>query len=164
MRAVAINDAPCCCSELAGRTVLVLDSSQGIGKAIAVKAARDGANVLIAANTSATDPCKRDETIQGKHMQYCTCNGVKMHFLLFCAIVEAAGGRCLPCIVDVRDEDQVQAAVDKAVETFGGIDILINASAPAAIGNMDTPAVSSSSRLVHMRLPRYSTTQSTTWQ
>ena len=56
-------------------------------------------------------------------------------------LVEAAGGRCLPCIVDIRDEDQVQAAVDKAVETFGGIDILINASAPAAIGNMDTPAV-----------------------
>ena len=64
--------------------------------------------------------------------------------------MEAAGGRCLPCIVDIRDEDQVQAAVDKAVETFGGIDILINASAPAAIGNMDTPAVSS--RLVRMRL------------
>ena len=64
--------------------------------------------------------------------------------------MEAAGGRCLPCTVDIRDENQVQAAVDKAVETFGGIDILINASAPAAIGNMDTPAVSS--RLVHMRL------------
>ena len=64
--------------------------------------------------------------------------------------MEAAGGRCLPCVVDIRDEDQVQAAVDKAVETFGGIDILINASAPAAIGNMDTPAVSS--RLVRMRL------------
>ena len=64
--------------------------------------------------------------------------------------MEAAGGRCLPCIVDIRDEDQVQAAVDKAVETFGGIDILINASAPAAISNMDTPAMSS--RLVHMRL------------
>ena len=62
--------------------------------------------------------------------------------------MEAAGGRCLPCIVDIRDENQVQAAVDKAVETFGGIDILINASMPAAIGNMDTPAV----RLVHMRL------------
>ena len=58
-----INDAPCCCSELVGRTVLVLDSSQGIGKAIAMKAARDGANVLIVANTSATDTYKRDETI-----------------------------------------------------------------------------------------------------
>ena len=60
-----MNDAPCCCSELAGRTVLVLDSSQGIGKAIAVKAARDGANVLIAAKTSATctDPCKGDDKI-----------------------------------------------------------------------------------------------------
>ena len=74
-----INDAPCCCSELAGRTVLVLDSSQGIGKAIAVKAARDGANVLIVANTSATDLCKGDETVHttakdGRACaQYCIC-------------------------------------------------------------------------------------------
>ena len=70
-----INDAPCCCSALAGRTVLVLDSSQGIGKAIAVKAARDGANVLIVANTSAADPCKRDFEIhtaakEGRCAQY----------------------------------------------------------------------------------------------
>ena len=49
--------------------------------------------------------------------------------------MEAAGGRCLPCSVDICDEDQVQAAVDKAIEVFGGIDVLINsASAPT-----DTP-------------------------
>ena len=54
----------------------------------------------------------------------------------------------LPCIVNIHDEDQVQAAVDKAVETFGGIDILINASAPAAIGNMDTPAMVSSHEII----------------
>ena len=132
MRAVAINDVPCCCSELAGRTILVLDSSQGIGKAIAVKAARDGANVLIAANTSAADPCKRDETIhitakEGMCCYVLACIDVKWYnFLLFCAIVEAAGGRCLPCIVDIRDEDQVQAAVDKAVETLIFLSTLVH--------------------------------------
>lgn len=47
-------------------------------------------------------------------------------FGVICFTVEAAGGKCLPCIVDVRNEEQVRAAVQKAVETFGGIDILIN--------------------------------------
>ena len=54
--------------------------------------------------------------------------------------MEDAGGRCLPCVVDVRDEEQVQAAVDKAVETFGGIDILVNnASAIQLTGTLATP-------------------------
>ena len=95
MRAVAINDVPCCCSELAGRTVLVLDSSQGIGKAIAVKAARDGANVLIAANTSAADPCKSDEKIhttakEGMCTQYCyvlACIDVKNGIIFFSSVL-----------------------------------------------------------------------------
>ena len=54
--------------------------------------------------------------------------------------MEDAGGRCLPCVVDVRDEEQVQAAVDRAVETFGGIDILVNnASAIQLTGTLATP-------------------------
>ncbi len=53
--------------------------------------------------------------------------------------VEAAGGRCLPCLVDVRDESQLQAAVDQAVEKFGGIDILVNnASAINITGTLET--------------------------
>ena len=56
------------------------------------------------------------------------------------SLVEDAGGRCLPCVVDVRDEEQAQAAVDKAVETFGGIDILVNnASAIQLTGTLATP-------------------------
>ena len=55
-------------------------------------------------------------------------------------IVEDAGGKCLPCIVDVRNEEQIQAAVDAAVKKFGGIDILINnASAISLTGTLETP-------------------------
>ena len=54
--------------------------------------------------------------------------------------MEAAGGHCLPCVVDIRDEAQVQAAVEKAVEQFGGIDILVNnASAISLTGTLTTP-------------------------
>jgi len=59
-------------------------------------------------------------------------------FILMC-LVEAAGGKCLPCIVDVRDESQIQAAVEAAVKTFGGIDILVNnASAISLTGTLET--------------------------
>ena len=54
--------------------------------------------------------------------------------------VEKAGGKCLPCVVDIREEDQVQKAVDEAVKRFGGIDILVNnASAISLTGTLDTP-------------------------
>ncbi len=60
--------------------------------------------------------------------------------LCVCAVVEDAGGKCLPCVMDLRDDSQVEAAVNQAVKTFGGIDILVNnASAIHLTGTTDTP-------------------------
>lgn len=108
--------------KLTGCTLFITGASRGIGKAIALKAARDGANVVIAAKTSEPHP-KLPGTI------YTTANEI-----------EAAGGKALPCIVDVRDEKQISDAVEKAVKTFGGIDILVNnASAISLTNTVDTP-------------------------
>ena len=107
---------------LAGRTVLVTGASRGIGRAIALRAARDGANVVIAAKTSEPHP-KLPGTIH-----------------TVAAEVEAAGGRALPVAVDVRDAAAVDAAVQRAVEAFGGIDVLVNnAGAIRLTGTLDTP-------------------------
>ncbi|PNF19412.1 Hydroxysteroid dehydrogenase-like protein 2 [Cryptotermes secundus] len=107
--------------KLAGRTVFITGASRGIGKAIALKVARDGANVVIAAKTAEPHP-KLPGTIYTAAQE-----------------VEAAGGKCLPCIVDVRDEKQVTSAVEEAVKKFGGIDILVNnASAISLTGTLDT--------------------------
>jgi citronellol/citronellal dehydrogenase len=95
-------------STLAGKTLFITGASRGIGKAIALRAARDGANVAIAAKTAEPHP-RLPGTVYTAAEE-----------------IEAAGGKALPCVVDIRFEDQVQAAVDKTVETFGGIDILIN--------------------------------------
>ncbi|KFB44749.1 hypothetical protein ZHAS_00012649 [Anopheles sinensis] len=94
--------------KLAGLTLFITGASRGIGKAIALKAARDGANIVLAAKTAEPHP-KLPGTIYTA-----------------AAEIEAAGGKALPCIVDVRSEEAVRAAVKKAVATFGGIDILIN--------------------------------------
>ncbi|XP_017774616.1 PREDICTED: hydroxysteroid dehydrogenase-like protein 2 isoform X2 [Nicrophorus vespilloides] len=94
--------------KLSGLTVFVTGGSRGIGKAIALKAAKDGANVVVAAKTATANP-KLPGTI------YTACDEI-----------EAAGGKALPCIVDVRDEKQVRSAVEEAIKKFGGIDILIN--------------------------------------
>jgi len=108
--------------KLAGRTLFITGASRGIGKAIALKAAKDGANIVIAAKTAEPHP-KLPGTIYSAAKE-----------------IEAAGGHCLPCIVDVRDETQIQNAVDAAVKQFGGIDILINnASAISLTNTMDTP-------------------------
>ena len=107
---------------LRGKTLFITGASRGIGKAIALRAAADGANVAIAAKTAEPHP--------------------KLPGTIFTAAeeIEAAGGRALPLQVDIRDEDQVHAAVAKAVETFGGIDILINnASAINLTGTLETP-------------------------
>ena len=93
---------------LKGKTVFISGASRGIGKAIGLRAARDGANVVIAAKTAEPHP-KLPGTVYTAAEE-----------------IEQAGGRALPCIVDIRFEEQVQAAVDKAVEAFGGIDILVN--------------------------------------
>jgi citronellol/citronellal dehydrogenase len=93
---------------LKGRTVVVTGASRGIGRAIALRAARDGANIVIASKTSDPHP-KLAGTIHS-----------------VAAEVEAAGGRALPLQVDVRYEDQVEKMVEQAVATFGGIDVLVN--------------------------------------
>ncbi|KAM5328469.1 hydroxysteroid dehydrogenase-like protein 2 [Glossophaga mutica] len=108
--------------KLAGSTVFITGASRGIGKAIALKAAKDGANIVIAAKTSHAHP-KLPGTIYTAAEE-----------------IEAAGGKALPCIVDVRDEQQISNAVEKAVEKFGGIDILVNnASAISLTNTLETP-------------------------
>ncbi|EDV38195.1 uncharacterized protein Dana_GF13837 [Drosophila ananassae] len=107
--------------KLRGKTLFITGASRGIGKAIALKAARDGANIVIAAKTAAPHS-KLEGTI------YTAANEI-----------ERAGGRALPCIVDVRDEQQVLQAVEAAVAMFGGIDIVVNnASAISLTGTLDT--------------------------
>lgn len=107
--------------KLAGRTLFVTGASRGIGKAIALKAARDGANVVIAAKTADPHP-KLPGTIYTAAKE-----------------IEAVGGQALPCVVDVRDENSVGSAVDNAVKQFGGIDICINnASAISLTGTQHT--------------------------
>ncbi len=95
-------------TSLSGRTLFITGASRGIGKAIALRAARDGANIVVAAKTSEPDP-RLPGTIHTA-----------------AAEIEAAGGRALPLVVDVRDEEQVKRAVAEAVAHFGGIDILVN--------------------------------------
>ena len=109
-------------SGLGGKTLFVSGGSRGIGLAIAVRAARDGANVVIAAKTAEPNP-KLPGTIHSA-----------------AAEIEQAGGRALPVVCDIRDESSVRAAVDAAVRHFGGIDILLNnASAISLTGTLDTP-------------------------
>ncbi|NIJ68905.1 SDR family oxidoreductase [Xanthomonas sp. 60] len=109
-------------ASLQGKTLFITGASRGIGLAIALRAARDGANVAIAARSAVANP-KLPGTIHSAAEQ-----------------VTAAGGQALALKCDVRDELQVQAAVAAAVDTFGGIDILVNnASAIWLRGALDTP-------------------------
>lgn len=93
---------------LAGRTIFMSGGSRGIGEAIAVRCARDGANVVIAAKSDEPHP-KLPGTIHTA-----------------AAAVEEAGGQALPLKVDIRDEDAVADAVAQAVDRFGGIDVVVN--------------------------------------
>ncbi|KAL6432004.1 hypothetical protein ACFW04_007443 [Cataglyphis niger] len=107
--------------KLAGRTIFITGASRGIGKSIALKAAKDGANIVIAAKTAQPHP-KLPGTIYTAASE-----------------IEAVGGKALPCIVDIRDEAQVVNAVESAVAKFGGIDVLVNnASAISLTGTLDT--------------------------
>jgi citronellol/citronellal dehydrogenase len=108
--------------DLGGKTLVVTGASRGIGLAIAERAARDGANVAILAKTTEPHP--------------------RLPGTIFAAAeaVEAAGGRALPLATDLRDDAQVEAAVRATVETFGGIDALVNnASAIFLAGTLETP-------------------------
>src|SRR3989442_15089989 len=93
---------------LKGRTLFITGASRGIGLAIAVRAARDGANIAIAAKTDKPHP--------------------KLSGTIFTAAEEVnkAGGKALPLVVDVRDERQVRSAIEQTVTTFGGLDIVVN--------------------------------------
>lgn len=107
---------------LAGKTIFITGGSRGIGLAIALRAARDGANIAIAAKTSDPDP-RLEGTIHTA-----------------AEAIEKAGGHALPLLVDIRDEERVKQAVAETAAKFGGIDILINnASAIRLTGTLDTP-------------------------
>jgi citronellol/citronellal dehydrogenase len=107
---------------LAGKTIFISGGSRGIGLAIALRAARDGANVAIAAKTADPHP-SLPGTIYTAARQ-----------------IEEAGGEALPLVCDIRDEEQVEAAVAATVKRFGGIDICLNnASAVRLTGILDTP-------------------------
>lgn len=93
---------------LSGKTLFITGGSRGIGLAIALRAAADGANVAIAAKTVEPHP-KLEGTIHTA-----------------AAEIERAGGRALPIACDIREEDQVKAAIDETVARFGGIDIVVN--------------------------------------
>src|SRR5664279_1691305 len=101
------------------KTVFITGASRGIGKAIALRLAKEGANIVIAAKSIEENP--------------------KLGGTIFSAAaeVEAAGGKALAVQCDVRFTDQVQQAVDKAVETFGGIDILINNASAVSLAQVE---------------------------
>ena len=101
---------------LAGRTLFITGASRGIGLAIALRAARDGANIAIAAKTADPNP--------------------KLPGTIFTAAaeIEAAGGNALPLTVDVRDEAQVAQALAQTAEKFGGVDIVVNNASAIALG------------------------------
>ena len=106
---------------LAGKTLFITGASRGIGLAIALKAARDGANIAVAAKTAAPH----------KHLPGTIYSAAEA--------IEKAGGKALPLVVDVRDEAGVQAAVERTVEAFGGVDICVNnASAIQLTGTLAT--------------------------
>jgi citronellol/citronellal dehydrogenase len=108
---------------LAGKRIFITGGSRGIGLAIALRAAQDGAHIAIAAKTAEANP--------------------KLPGTIFSAAkeIEAAGGTALPIQCDIRDEAQIEAAIAKTAETFGGIDILVNNASAINLTRTDqTPA------------------------
>jgi len=108
---------------LAGQRIFITGGSRGIGLAIALRAAQDGAHIAIAAKTAEANP--------------------KLPGTIFSAAkdIEAAGGKALPIQCDIRDEAQIEAAIAKTAEEFGGIDILVNNASAINLTRTDqTPA------------------------
>jgi citronellol/citronellal dehydrogenase len=103
---------------LKDRTIIMSGGSRGIGLAIALRAARDGANVAIIAKTDTPDP-RLPGTIHSAAEE-----------------IEAAGGRALPILGDIRDDETVAAAVQKTVDTFGGIDVVVNNASAITLQNL----------------------------
>ncbi|KAJ3324886.1 hypothetical protein HDU76_013294 [Blyttiomyces sp. JEL0837] len=108
---------------LKGKNVFITGASRGIGLAIAIKLAAQGANVAIAAKTAEPNP--------------------KLKGTIYTAAkdIEAAGGKALPIICDIRFEDQVYAAIEKTVQTFGGLDILINNASAISLTTTENTSV-----------------------
>lgn len=102
-----------------GKTAFITGASRGIGKAIAMRLAKEGANIVVAAKTVEPHP-KLEGTI------YTAAEDI-----------EKAGGKALPIRVDIRDEENVKSAIDKAAEHFGGIDILINNASAINLSNTE---------------------------
>lgn len=117
-------------ADLGNKTVFVTGASRGIGLAIARRAARDGANVVIAAKSAEPHP--------------------KLEGTIFTAAreIEEAGGKALPITCDIRDEAQIESAVARAVETFGGIDICVNNASAISL----TPLGETESRKLDLML------------
>ena len=107
---------------LKDKTLFITGASRGIGLAIALRAAKDGANVVVAAKTTEPHP-KLQGTIHTA-----------------AEAIALAGGHALPIALDIRDDSAVRAAAKQATDTFGGIDILVNnASAISLTGTLATP-------------------------
>lgn len=109
-------------ADLKNKTVFITGSSRGIGLAIGLRCAKDGANVVIVGKTAEPDP-RLPGTIYSAASE-----------------IEKAGGKALPLQIDLRDETKIEEAVEKTLQTFGGIDILVNnASALYPIPTLETP-------------------------
>lgn len=110
-------------SNMQGKTIFITGGSRGIGRAIALKAAQAGANVVIAAKTE-VETAKLTGTIYSVAEE-----------------IEAAGGKALPLLLDVRDEQQIHAAMQQAAKNFGGIDVLINNAGAIALTGVEATSL-----------------------
>jgi citronellol/citronellal dehydrogenase len=108
---------------LAGKVLFITGASRGIGEAIALRAARDGAKIAVVGKTDEPHPKLRG-TVHAT-----------------CAAIELAGGEALPCIADIRDDAAVERAVKACVERFGGIDVLVNNASAISLSSTATTSM-----------------------